>query len=247
MTRRVLIFATTAIACLACWAGTASARTKLVADPSIPFVSGNVTPKLTLPGGHPVGVRFRDQYMYVTGVEGLTIYDISDPALPKPTGALPLPHFENEDVDLGGNTLLITNDPSEGVGVLYVIDISNPALPKIAGVLGNGFIEDPGVNLLLGSVGVDAVPYPLDAGTGHTASCVDRLCQWAYLAGTNLGITIVDLRDPANPKVAGKFTPPITGLASHDVQVDAKGLAWIVGADGSAAYDVKDPVHPKLV
>src|SRR3954469_16689412 len=113
--RRVLFLATTAIACVLC-AGAASARTRLVANGTVPFVSGNVTPKLTLPVGHPVGVRFRDQYMYVTGVEGLTIYDISDPALPKPTGALPLPHFENEDVDLGGNTLLITNDPRGGVG-----------------------------------------------------------------------------------------------------------------------------------
>src|SRR3954447_26412074 len=247
MTRRVLIFATTAMACLACWAGTASARTRLVANETVPFVSGNVTPKLTLPAGHPVGVRFRDQYMYVTGVEGLTIYDISDPALPKPTGALPLPHFENEDVDLGGNTLLITNDPSEGVGILYVVDISNPSLPKIAGVMSNGFIEDPGINVILGAIGLDPVPYPLPAGTGHTASCVDKLCQWAYLAGTSHGITIVDLRNPAAPAVAGSFKPPITGLATHDVQVDGKGLAWIVGADGSAAYDVRDPVHPKLV
>jgi hypothetical protein len=244
--RRVLTLATTAIACLFC-AGVATARTKLVADASVPFVSGNITPKLTLPVGHPIGVRFRDQYMYVTGVEGLTVYDISDPALPKPTGALALPHFENEDVDLGGNTLLITNDPSEGVGILYVVDISNPALPKLAGVMSNGFIEDPGVNLILESVGLPDVSYPLPAGTGHTASCVDKLCQWAYLAGTSRGIEIVDLRNPAAPAVAGEFKPPITGLASHDVQIDGKGLAWIVGADGTAACDVGDPLHPKLV
>src|SRR4029079_2121872 len=41
--------------------------------------------------------------------------------------------------------------------------------------------------------------------------------------------------------------PAITGLATHDVQIDANGLAWIVGADGTAAYDVTDPVHPRLV
>ena len=31
-------------------------------------------------------------------------------------------------MDLGGDILLVSNDPSEGVGVLYVIDISNPQL-----------------------------------------------------------------------------------------------------------------------
>src|SRR3954467_4029858 len=164
MTRRVLILATTAIACVSCCVASASARTRLVADDTIPFVSGNVTPKLTLPGGHPVGVRFRDQYMYVTGVEGLTVYDISDPALPKPAGALPLPHFENEDVDLGGNTLLITNDPSEGVGIVYVIDISDPSKPVLASATPNGFVDF--CQTCFGAEG-DVPP-----GTGHTASCV---------------------------------------------------------------------------
>ena len=212
-----------------------------------PLASSNVEPLATLPVGHPIGARFRDNYMFVTGTEGLTVYDISDPVLPMPVGALPLPHFENEDVDLGGNTLLISNDPSEGVGILYVIDISNPTQPTIKGVLANGTIGDPGVNAILGELGLDPAPIPLETGTGHTASCVDKRCHWAYLAGTAEGITIVDLRDPAAPKVAGKFVPAITGLTTHDVQIDGKGLAWIVGADGTAAYDVTDPLHPALV
>ena len=31
------------------------------------------------------------------------------------------------------------------------------------------------------------------------------------------------------------------------MQVDGDGLAWIVGGDGSAAYDVSDPLKPKMV
>jgi len=57
----------------------------------------------------------------------------------------------------------------------------------------------------------------------------------------------VDLRDPAAPKLAGRFKPPITSIATHDVQVDGQGLAWIVGGDGSAAYDVTDPLKPRMV
>ena len=53
---------------------------------------------------HPIGARFRDGLMYVTTTEGLNIYDITDPELPVPVGALPLPHFENEDVDLAGTS-----------------------------------------------------------------------------------------------------------------------------------------------
>ena len=137
--------------------------------------------------------------MYVTTTEGLTVYDVTKPELPVPVGALPLPHFENEDVDLGGDILLISNDPSEGVGVLYVIDISNPRAPVLKAAMPNGFIET-------GVPGIFGLPEPQEPGIGHTASCIQK-CRFAYLAGTSRGIQIVDLRDPANPKKAGKFVP----------------------------------------
>jgi hypothetical protein len=202
-------------------------------------VSSNVTPLATLPVPHPIGARFRDGFMYVTTTEGLTVYDVSKPELPVPVGALPLPHFENEDVDLGGNILLVSNDPSEGVGVLYVIDISDPRRPTLKSAMPNGFIET-------GVPGIFGFEEPQEKGIGHTASCIQS-CRFAYLAGTAGGIQIVDLRDPANPKKAGRFKPPITDIATHDVQVDGDGLAWIVGGGGTAAYDVRNPLEPKLV
>jgi hypothetical protein len=204
-----------------------------------PLVSSNVDPLVTLPIPHPIGARFRDGYMYVTTTEGLTVYDITDPELPVPVGALPLPHFENEDVDLGGNILLISNDPSEGVGVLYVIDISNPRTPVLKSALPTGFIYT-------GVPGIFGLPEPQEDGIGHTASCIQD-CKFAYLAGTGAGVEIVDLRNPAAPVRAGRFKPPITSIATHDVQVDGDGLAWIVGGDGTAAYDVSNPLNPKMV
>jgi hypothetical protein len=209
-------------------------------DDGTPLVSDNVSLLATLPISTPIGARFRDGYMYVTGTAGLTIYDVSDPELPKPVGALPLPHFENEDVDLGGDVLLISNDPSEGVGVLYVIDISNPRLPRLLSATPNDYIAT-------GIPGIFGLPEPLPDGIGHTVSCVNAGCTYAYMAGTSAGIDIVDLRDPAHPQKAGRFKPDITSIASHDVQVDARGLAWIVGGGGTAAYDVSDPVNPRMV
>ena len=136
--------------------------------------------------------------------KGLTIYDIAKPEAPKEVGRLPLPHFENEDVDTNGEILLISNDPSEGAGILYVIDVSDP----------------------------DAARGAVDAEHGHRArrlrprrparaaahrhrphrQCIKN-CQFVYLAGTSKGIDIVDLRDPANPKMAGNFAAAeATGL-----------------------------------
>src|SRR3954469_21417162 len=235
---------------LALSASGAAAKTRIAATDA-PLVSGNVTPKLTLPVGHPVGARFRDNYMFVTGTDGVSAYDISNPELPLPAGFLPLPHFENEDVDIGGDYLLVSNDPSEGVGILYVVDISafktgatGPQVLKLAGPpLAEGYLTDSG---LLAAIGVPAT-FPLPKGTGHTVSCVNPSCTYAYMAGTDDGIVIADLTDPASPKIAGQFKPDITGLTSHDVQVDDTGLAWVVGADGTEAFDVRNPLKPKPV
>ena len=226
------------VAALALLAPSAAAAAPRLAGER-PLVSSNVETLATLPVPNPICARFRDGFMYVTSTEGLTVYDVREPELPVPVGALPLPHFENEDVDLGGDILLVSNDPSEGVGVLYVIDISNPRLPVLKSAMPNGFIET-------GVPGIVGVPEPQEPGIGHTASCIQR-CRFAYLAGTSRGIQIVDLRDPANPRKAGRFVPEITGISTHDVQVDGSGLAWIAGGDGTAAYDVSNPLKPRLV
>ena len=50
-----------------------------------------------------IGAKFSPdgETMYVTAATGLFIYDVSVPAVPKLQGHLTLPHFENEDVDVG--------------------------------------------------------------------------------------------------------------------------------------------------
>jgi hypothetical protein len=193
--------------------------------------SANVTALTTLPEPQAISANFKGNLMYLSHLRGLSIYDISKPEAPQRLSTLPLSHFENEDVDTNGEILLISNDPSEGVGILYVIDVRDPRAPKVIGQLQTGTIAPIG---------------PL-YGTGHTASCIQN-CRYAYLAGNDNGIHIVDLTDPANPVMAGEFAAEeATGLASHDVQVDSSGLAWIAGYNGTAAYDTTNPLEPRLV
>jgi hypothetical protein len=73
--------------------------------------------------------------------------------------------------------------------------------------------------------------------------------RYVYLAGTAAGIDIVDIADPDAPVKVGNFpAAEATGdVASHDVQFDQAGLAWIAGYGGTAAYDVSDPLDPVLV
>jgi hypothetical protein len=55
--------------------------------------------------------------MYVSSTAGLSTWDVTKAEAPTLLGRLALPHFENEDVDLGGNILLISNDAAESRGI----------------------------------------------------------------------------------------------------------------------------------
>ena len=204
----------------------------------------------TLPEPGVISARFRDGLMYVSAESGLAIYDVRTAERPQEIGRLELPNFENEDIDLGRNIALISNDPSAGAGLLHVIDISDPTDPERITSFNTGTIDAGAFTKPLGVPGVGW-------GTGHTASCVDE-CNWVYLAGTGSGLDIVDLRDPANPRYAGNFPAneaknalpnAMLGEAGvvHDVQFDGAGNALASGMGGVAAYDVSDPLNPKLV
>src|ERR687889_323598 len=57
--------------------------------------------------GSAAGMNFKDHYAFVSGWGGITVLDIANAATPQVANFLPLPHFENEDVDLCGNTLIV--------------------------------------------------------------------------------------------------------------------------------------------
>jgi hypothetical protein len=196
--------------------------------------SDNVTVLGTVGTGPALGINFKGHYAYVTGPEGLTVLDIADPAAPARVGFHPLPHFENEDVDLCGNTLLITNDrEAKDLGsVLYVFDISDPTLPTVTGVLPLGLTGN-------------------GRGSGHIANFVKADCSMAWMDGGD-HVEVIDLRDPAAPKSLGKFASAAAQSdafnVSHDTERDSQGILWNVGGGGAAGYRLTaKPLAPKLV
>jgi hypothetical protein len=198
-------------------------------DPTGLIASDNVELVTSIPAPGVIGARFRDDYMYVTSVaSGLIVYDVSDPASPAEVGRLALPHFENEDVDLGGDILLISNDSAESLGVLHIIDISDPTNPTRL------------TTYNLGSPAQSNVAWAqFFGGPGHTASCILD-CKYAWVSN-GAAIMVIDLTDPATPVTTGTFsTPAGGGLVTHDVQIDGNGLVWVVGFGGAAAYELPE-------
>jgi hypothetical protein len=173
-----------------------------------------------------IGARFspdRDT-MYVSSATGLQIYDVSDADTPRRLSQLALPHFENEDVDVGRDTVVITNDPSfTGVGAIYLIDVSDPANPVLRSTLNT----------------------TLQTANGHVANCIAD-CDYLYTTGTSEGLAVYDIRDLDAPAFVKTIPLPGDGF-THDMHVDSQGLAWVTGEDGTFGYDVSDPLNPVLL
>jgi hypothetical protein len=189
--------------------------------------SAGISVVASIPDRGVISAKAVGQYLYVSSLSGVTIYDISVPRAPVRVGGLALPNAQNEDVDVGSGILLVSDDPAGGRGILHVIDVRDPARPRVLSRYST---------------------WPRSRGIGHTATCLQR-CRYAWLAGSPRGIEVVDLRDPAHPRRAGRFRARAAGggFGTHDVQVDGSGLAWVTGGNGTAAYDVTNPARPRLV
>jgi len=201
-----------------------------------PETSPGVRLIASIPERGVVSARAVGHHLYVSSLTGVSVFDIAQPQAPVRVGRLDLPNAQNEDVDVGSGILLVSDDPYGGRGVLHVIDIRDPAHPR---ELSTYRTWVPGI--------FDGAPRR--RGIGHTATCIQR-CRYAWLAGSPAGIEVIDLRDPAHPRRAGRFAARAAAglIGTHDVQVDSSGLAWVAGSNGTAAYDPRrNPVHPRLV
>jgi hypothetical protein len=208
------------------------ARAGAVADPPL-ATSSNVHLLAHIPGS-AAGMNFKGHYAYVTGWAGVTVLDIADAASPQVAGVLPLPHFENEDVDLCGDTLLVVNDrEAKDLGsIMYVISIADPTAPFVTAVLPLG---------LTGS----------GRGSGHIANFVKPDCSQAWVDGGD-HVEVIDLTVPSAPKSLGKFESAASNSdafrVSHDTELDSTGTVWNVGGGGAAGYQLtSNPLAPRLL
>lgn len=200
---------------VACLAATAPATT--TGPNAAGVTSPNVTYVATIPldAGAATGARLIGKTLYVSGSKSFTIYDVSDPALPKPLSVTPVGfNFPSEDVDTNGKILLL-NDEQGAVGTLQVYDVSDKTAPKLLSTLAN--MRD------------------------HTFTCVLG-CTYAYGSRG----TIVDLRKPAAPRVAGSWgsLPKNDGF---DVTEVSPGMVLTASRTIRLLDARKTPTKPRVV
>jgi hypothetical protein len=95
-------------------------------------------------------------------------------------------------------------------------------------------------------------------GTGHITTCINA-CQYLWTTGADRTggkgqVFVTDIRDAANPK---NLPNPVDlgrnqgeSATTHDVQVDAQGVAWVAGTGGTRGYWTsgrhRDPLTGKI-
>ena len=237
------------------------------------FTSGNVTHVRNVPTGLGIGGKFHGRYyiqstaraMGYRGPDqdavsdgGIWVFDAIDPENPTLVAHVPLPIWQNEDVDFSAKRklLLVSNERRRAVSPAPA---PHPAVPYLPGSLSVFDIADPAKPLPLSTIVMpnhvgtmsNGEPVP---GPGHTASCI-RDCEYVYMAGAKDGrVYVVDLRDPRDPTLMGSIETPagaateaLTPGLVHDVNVDPYGNVWMSGSGGTFMYEpITDPLAPVL-
>lgn len=186
-------------------------------------------------------------YFYVSSTDSITVYDVSDPVRPVPTGVLSNIVFENEAMNYGEKKVdgvvnrfvlvgadLVDYSPTAPTDVstfnsLLVVDVTDPAKPYIRSRLKT-------------------------STNTHTVSCINEAdCRYVYTAGSRGKFSVVDLADLDNPREVGVFDSPAGGPnavftrgAGHKWNFDNAGYGVHTGSGGSAIFDVSDPAAPRL-
>jgi hypothetical protein len=170
------------------------------------------------PGDVAYQVHAKGTQIFVAyGYLGLRILDMSDPSNPVEYGNLELYEgLETMAVYAKGRYAYVLDvDYEYGGSVLRVVDVSNPASPIVVGIK----------DRLASAEGVYAEG------------------DYVYVAASD-GLTILNVKDPTNPKIAGKTKTP--GYARRVMVVDS--LAFVADRHGGLRIiDVSDPATPKEI
>ena len=173
--------------------------------------------------GSETGARIIGKYMYVTSWKTFSIYDVSDPENPKLMSQTPFA----KDIPNAGSPFRFENEDVSTNGKILIFSQQLPFSDLYV-----YDIEDKTNPVLLAT---------LLNGGNHTMSCLDE-CKWLY-GSTG---TIIDLRNPNKPKIAGNWLKGLPATSTHDETEIRPGLV-LTSSYPIMLLDTTNPLHPKLL
>ncbi|TWP45461.1 hypothetical protein FKR81_39240 [Lentzea tibetensis] len=221
---------------------TAQDESPAVEKPRMEAAAKNVRLRTVLPGTErAISIAFmqygRKDVAFVSGQFGLKSFDVTDVDHPKL-----LDHLTNNELALPGD------DPAKGFWENEDLNVDpRRRLVFMAREMSTFGQDKPtGVYLLSALDPADLRMMSFQQlHTGHITSCVNN-CDYLWTTGFDGSdekqgrVYVTDIRDPRNPKtlpvkvdLRGK---PGQDKVTHDVQVDAQGVAWVAGDGGTRGY-----------
>ena len=190
-------------------------------------------------------------YAYVADYNlGLRIIDIADPTSPHDVSYL---HMRNI---IGVRALHVTRSGayaivSEGRYGVEIIDVSSPVNPQMVGRYSKipfSFIKSTMLGDLVVSTEVldisdPFLPFAISEARIPLARDIVIQDSIAYVSADSV-IVIVDLSDPINPEVVGRFS---WGSGHEGLTISGNYLYSAVGGYGVIIYDITRPLEPSQV
>jgi hypothetical protein len=183
-----------------------------------------------------LGLSVASDRAYVTtqgsNTGALSIFDIGDSTHPTLLGSITTLGPAPRDIQVIGNLAYVA-DTSR----LLIADVSNPGAPK---QIGSYQLSSQVAQAILGAKDVLL-----------SAESIQVIGPRAYL-GTNLGLVILDLSNPAKPAVLGSYAHA-EPYSISDIKVTADRAYMTFANWGSSDYggmdvvDISDPARPRLV
>jgi hypothetical protein len=199
-------------------------------------------------------ITVNGNYVYVTDRWSIRVFDVTDPAKPRPGKPLTFAEGIPRTLVVRGSSAYLTAD---NFG-FYTLDLTDPAVPKIAGsfrlpgftyglaVSGDSAYlanSDTGLHIL----DIRKREAPAEIGAIKLAgepSGVAVRGRYAYVASGPDGLIVVDVGRPDAPRVLGAAA---SGDYSSAVVLDGDFAYVADGLAGVMKIDVTDPGSPRLV
>ena len=237
-------------------------------DPGPALLSDNVSFVGNFPETTAISGDFSmsTEHFYVSSLDTLSVFDVSEPEAPTIVGTLPNFVFENEAMNYG-------EQRKDGKLTAQFIMVGADLAQASPGDPSHVNVDEP--ELIIVDVTDPTNPYirsrVKSTSSTHTVACIQRTrCNFVYSAGNKPNsdakrghFSIFDLRDldnprevdstPEKPGIQGFRSPALapnsifTNGAGHKWNFVGGNLAYHTGSGGTAAFDVSRPWRPRLL
>ncbi len=203
-------------------------------------------------------------YAYVAdGTAGLRVFDMSDPAAPVPTAALPASGFRANKIKIAGELAFVLFDSaniSSAVQKMNIYNLTEPSSPKLLSTIGDDgdlsyarglavsggylYLTNYAKGLQVFDINDPTAPYSVN--TVDASAAINDIAisgNYAYVADETLGAVAYDISDPLKTY----YAMAVSMSECLNLCTNGTGLFSSNVFSDSTLSDISDPEDPTLI